>query len=137
MLICIDSCVFIQGFQKTDDAAVHLLDSINPALNLVIPRLIAQEVTRNLTTQEQVRHFYRLFSQRNFCLIVDEPVPSQLVQKYIELGLRTKADAYIGAFCEWMQIHYLVSDNRHFLREVNSQAYQITDAHNLLSVLGF
>jgi hypothetical protein len=47
MRICIDSCVFIEGLQQSDDAAVQLLDLIGPELILLIPRLVAQEVTRN------------------------------------------------------------------------------------------
>jgi hypothetical protein len=48
MRICIDSCVFIHGIQQTDSAAGRLLELIGPELTLVIPRLVAQEVTRNL-----------------------------------------------------------------------------------------
>jgi hypothetical protein len=64
MRICIDSCVFIQGLGQSDPAAVQLLDLIGPELILLIPRLAAQEVTRNLTTPEQVSRFYRLFHLR-------------------------------------------------------------------------
>jgi hypothetical protein len=58
MRICIDSCVFIHGLQETDPAAVQLLDVISPGIALVIPRLVGQEVTRNLSTPAQVRSFY-------------------------------------------------------------------------------
>jgi hypothetical protein len=69
----------------------------------MVPRLIAQEVTRNLGTPEQVRRFYRLFQARAFAFIVDDPVPRVLVSKYLGLNLPEKADAFIGAFAEWMQ----------------------------------
>jgi len=104
MRICIDSCVFIHGLQGNEPAAVRLLDLIGPDLILVIPRLIAQEVTRNLGTPEQVRLFYRLFYERSFAFIVDEPVARALVDKYTSLGLPNKGDAFIGAFAEWMQV---------------------------------
>jgi predicted nucleic acid-binding protein len=83
MRICIDSSVFIQGLTQSDPAAARLLDLIGPELILMIPRLAAQEVTRNLTTPEQVSSFYRLFQARAFAFIVDEPVPSALVDRYI------------------------------------------------------
>lgn len=72
MRICIDSCVFIEGLIQTDSAAARLLDQVGPGLVLVIPRLVAQEVTRNLQSPEQVRRFYRLFRQRPFAFIIDE-----------------------------------------------------------------
>lgn len=92
----------------------RLLNLISPGLTLIIPRLVVQEVTRNLTTPVQVRYFYRLFHESDFAFVVDEPMPAPLVAKYVELGLRQKADAFIGAFVEWMQVEYLISDNRHF-----------------------
>ncbi len=61
MRICIDSCVFIRGLIQEDPDATRLLDQIGPDLILMIPRLIAQEVTRNLKTPEQVRLFYQIF----------------------------------------------------------------------------
>ena len=93
--------------------------------NVAIPRLITQEVTRNLDTAVQVRKFYRLvYGAPNF-LVVDEPVPQNFVTKYIELGLREKADAMIGAFAEWVGVKYLVSDNRHFLQELRTDAFEV------------
>jgi hypothetical protein len=104
MRICIDSCVFIHGLQTGAPANRRLIALIGPAVQLVIPRLIAQEVTRNLRSPEQVRRVYGLFRQLDFAFIVDEPVPVDLVAKYVRLGLPAKADAFIGAFAEWMQV---------------------------------
>jgi hypothetical protein len=128
MRICIDSCVFIHGLQKTDPAAVQLLDAVSPSLVLVIPRLVGQEVTRNLITPAQVRSFYHLFHNRDFAFLVDEPVPRPLVMQYAQLGLPEKADAFIGAFAEWMEVEYLISDNRHFLRDLHTDVFEVLDA---------
>lgn len=105
-----------------------MLDTVGPGLILIIPRLIAQEVTRNLKTPEQIRRFYRLFEAYDFAFIVDEPTPRVLVEKYAALGLPVKADAFIGAFAEWMKVQYLVSDNRHFLRELKTEAFRVLSA---------
>jgi hypothetical protein len=51
MRICIDSCVFVFAIQQTDPVAAQLLELISPRLVLVIPRLVGQEVTRNLTSE--------------------------------------------------------------------------------------
>ena len=108
MRICIDSCVFINSITGLDGTAAQVLDIISPELVLIIPRLVAQEVTRNLRTPEQVQRFYRLFHQRTCAFIIDDLVPRTLVSKYVEKGLPEKADAFIGAFAEWMNIDYLI-----------------------------
>ena len=142
MRICIDSCVLIHGLQESDSAAVRLLDLLSPDLVVVVPRLVAQEVTRNLRTREQVRLSYRLFRGRDFAFIVDEPVPRALVEGYVALpsaraqaegGLPAKADAFVGGFAEWMQVRYLVSDNRHFLRDLRTDAFDVLDAAEFIS----
>ena len=132
MRICIDSCVFIHGLQENNPAA-RLLDLVAPGLILLIPRLVAQEVTRNLYTREQVSGFYNLFRERKFAFIIDEPVPGMLVDKYTRLGLPAKADAFIGASAEWMQVRYLISDNRHFLRALRIDAFDVLDAADFVA----
>lgn len=133
MRICIDSCVFIHGLEGNDPAARRLITLISPTLQLVVPRLVAQEVTRNLHSPEQVRRFYRLFHEIDWAFIVDEPIPTDLVEKYVHLGLPAKADAFIGAFAEWMEARYLISDNRHFLRELRTDAFDVLDADGFVA----
>jgi hypothetical protein len=134
MLICIDSCVFIRGFQDETSDAARLLNLLSRKRPLVIPRLIAQEVTRNLNQVEHLAAFYRLFAKTDFAFIVEEPVPRDVVIVYTERGLPAKADAFIGAFAEWMQVDYLVSDNRHFLRELQTESYQVVTPEQLLQI---
>jgi len=133
MRICIDSCVFIHAARREKSAERRVITLISPTLQLVIPRLVAQEVTRNLHSTEQVRRFYRLFHDLDAASIVDEPIPVELVTKYVKLGLPAKADAYIGAFAEWMQVSYLISDNRHFLQELHTNAFEILDAETFIT----
>jgi predicted nucleic acid-binding protein len=135
MLICIDSSALVVGLQGKDASAVKILESVGSDLNLIIPRLIAQEVTRNLTSPQQVRQFYRLFQNYSFAQIIDEPVPVALVQKYVNLGLPAKADAFIGAFAEWMNVNYLISENRHFLRQVQANAFKILNTDEFIKIL--
>ena len=46
-----------------------------------------------------------------------EPVPSEHIIASFRKGLK-KGDALIGGFCEWRNVSILISDNRHFLREL-------------------
>lgn len=135
MLICIDSSALVLGLEETDPDAARILDLIGEPLKLVIPRLIAQEVTRNLTTSDQVKQFYQLFRDYENAQIIDEPVPPELVEKYTNLGLPAKADAFIGAFAEWMNVSYLISENRHFLRQLRNPAFEVLDANTFVRKL--
>jgi predicted nucleic acid-binding protein len=134
MRICIDSCVFINALTGADPNAARLLELVGPDLVVVIPRLVAQEVTRNLQTAEQVQRFYRLFHQRTFAFIVDELAPGALVNEYAGKGLPEKADAFIGAFAEWMHADYLISDNRHFLRDLQATAFRVADPATFIAL---
>lgn len=125
MRICIDSSVFIRGLLTEDVAIRQVLDDIGPDLVLTIPRLVALEVTRNLQRIDQVRAFYGLFQAFEYAVIVDEPVPAEMVILYGEKGLPLKADAFIGAFAEWQEVDVLLSDNRHFLRELIEPAFTV------------
>ena len=135
MLICIDSCVFIRGLKYTLSDADRLLSLLSPDLPIVIPRLVAIEVTRNLQSTIDQARFYRLFYERPFAMIIDEVLPDDLLAIYVAKGLRAKGDAYIGAFAEWMQVDYLISDNRHFLRELHTDAYQLMSPRDFLNSL--
>jgi hypothetical protein len=124
MLICIDSNQFIFGIDQTAPDSAELLRVLR-VFEVAIPRLVVQEVARNLRTPEQVKLFYRLLKDSPRLLIVDEPVPAELITKYATLGLPEKADTVIGAFSEWVGAKYLISDNRHFLKELKTEAYEV------------
>ena len=85
----------IPAVPDTDPAATMILKVLGPGLSLVIPRLVAQEVNRNLTTPRQLRLFYRLFSVYGNAVIYRSTGPARTwLTKYIELGLPEKADAF-------------------------------------------
>jgi predicted nucleic acid-binding protein len=58
MRICIDSNQFIFGIAGTDPASEHLL-LLLPRLEVVLPRIVLNEVTRNLH-EPQVKLLYSL-----------------------------------------------------------------------------
>ncbi|CUS03621.2 protein of unknown function [Candidatus Promineifilum breve] len=101
----------------------------------MIPRLVAVEVTRNLTTRPQQVAFYSLLHKNENAAIIDAPIPPRLIARYLALGLSEKGDAIIGAFAEWMQVDYLISDNRHFLQELRTDAYRLLTPGDFLEIL--
>ena len=58
MLICIDSNQFTFGIDQTAPDSVELLRVLR-IFEVAIPRLVVQEVARNLRTPEQVKMFYQ------------------------------------------------------------------------------
>ena len=135
MLICIDSCVFIRAADAPLSDAARLIRLLSPGLPVVIPRLVVREVLRNLRTDDAIHTFYRLFSGKSGGEIIDLPVPDDLVAAYVARGLRAKGDAYIGAFAEWMRVDCLISDNRHFLRDLQTDVYRLLSPGEFLELL--
>ena len=131
MRICIDSNQFIFGLSGADPASEALLELL-PELEVVIPRLVIKEVTHNLNSMQTSALYMLLHSAPQFT-IVDETPPTVLVSKYVAMGLRLKGDAIIAAFAEWQAVDYVVSDNRHFLRELKPTAYDVLDPHEFLA----
>ena len=123
MRICIDSNQFIFGISGVDADAERLM-MLLPQLHVVLPRLVIKEVTRNLSTTN-MKALYALLSRAQHVVIVNEPVPTTFVVRYLQLGLREKGDAFIGAFAEWQQVDYLISDNRHFLSELSNTTFAV------------
>ena len=100
-------------------------------MDVVLPRIVLDEVTRNLR-EEDVKSLYRLLNSAPRVTIVHEPVPVDLVTKYVDLGLREKGDAFLGAFAEWQQVTHLISDNRHFLSELTDAAFKVVNPQQFL-----
>lgn len=130
MRICIDSNQFIFGIAGADADAERLM-MLLPRLNVRIPRLVLKEVTRNLNPTN-VKVLYTLLGGAPDVAIIDEPVPPVFVAKYLQLGLREKGDAFIGAFAEWQQVDYLISDNRHFLSELSKTTFRVLTPERFL-----
>jgi len=130
MRICIDSNQFIFGIAGSDPASEALM-MLLPYLDVVLPRLVIREVTRNMS-DAQVRMLYTLLNKAPRVVIIEEPVPTVLVDKYVALGLREKADAVIAAFAEWQGAKYVISDNRHFLVELHSDAFEVLSPDEFL-----
>ena len=135
MRICIDSCVFIRCLRTADSELDALMECISSGNELLVPRLVTQEVTRNLQTPAQVTRFFHLFNFYKEARIIDDVVPLTLFRKYVDFGLREKGDAYIGAFAEWIAVDYLLSDNRHFLRELQTDAFAILEPKAFLMLM--
>jgi len=120
--------IFGLGSQRAR-ACEQLLDwmaQAKPTIELRIPRLIANEVQRNLTP-EAFREFLRVIDVMTM-IDEDSVVPFELGSKYEWQGLKP-ADAFIAAYTEWVGADVLVSENRHFLTRHAHLPFHVMTAH--------
>ncbi len=131
MRVVLDSNEFVFAFQERREIQVKLFKSVSPN-EIFLPHLILREVIRNISfsSKNDMWEFRNgLFSIFN--VIDDYIVPTSLVSKYREHGLKD-ADALIGAFTEYIGADVLITENRHFLREVNITEFEIVSAQQFL-----
>ena len=113
----------------------HLLDILIerfPAHRIRIPRLIVDEIRRNLPPVV----FRDLLSSLLLFVSVDEDfeVPFELGVQYEAKGLKP-ADAFIAAYTEWVGAAALVTENRHFLGRRSDLPFKVLTAEQSLKIL--
>ncbi len=127
-----DSNEYIFGLAKTSKYAEILLKKAEK-LNIFISRMIVSEITRNLSeiNYKLVKDFFHLLNEYDSIEFIEYRIPLELIHKYVVKGFK-EPDATIGAFTEWVGAHYLISENRHFLKEVTVDEFEIIDAKEYL-----
>ena len=135
MLLVLDSneYIFAFGLFKKPSCGV-LVEKIirsSPAHNIRIPRLIVEEVKRNLTPEE----FKEFIEFAAAITSIDEDffVPFEIGIKY-EAVFKPQ-DAFIAAYVEWTGADILVSENRHFLSRHDKLPFRVINAEQCLKVL--
>lgn len=110
MIIVLDSNEYINFLNKKQAQLGKILERNTVHAN----ELIVKEVLRNVA-EELKKEFYALLMKDSIALHGENP-PARLLLKYKKQGLK-KGDIMIAAFCESIGADYLVSENRHFLKE--------------------
>lgn len=135
-ILVLDSNVYIFGFTDPQSESANLLKAIKDYI-VIVPAIVVQEVTSNLAVISSTlpRMFYGLLNDPSAHMVrsYDEP-PEELWLKYLDLGL-SEEDAFIGALAEWVGAKFLVSENRDFLRELKTEAFEVVDALTMLQKL--
>ena len=136
MLLVIDTNVYIFGFglRKTPacEQLLDLLVSTSPLHVIRVPRLIIEEVRRNITPEE----FTKFIGFATDIAEIDENfvVPFELGSKYEFMGLKP-ADAFIAAYMEWTGADALITQNRHFLSRTPNLPFKVLNADNCLKIM--
>lgn len=134
MLLVLDSNEYIFAFGAAkQQPSVRLLDwlvSQRTTHTLRIPRLIVEEIRRNLSPEA----FGDVLALIQLLTVIDEDflVPFELGVTYERQGFKP-ADAFIAAYTEWAGANVLISENRHFLARHTSLPFRVVTAHTFLA----
>jgi len=128
LIIVLDSNEYINYLNRK----TVILDKIvsDDTYIIFINETITKEVTNNLG-KLLIKSFYD-FLFRNNIIAKDEKLSLSLFQKYKKLGLK-KGDIAIAAFCESVSAEYLLSENRHFLKNTKLNTFRVMNLHDFLN----
>ena len=136
LLFVLDTNQFlIAAAAPPDNSCLLLIDkiiSLFPAIKVCIPQTIFKEVRKNLHPR-LFTHFIKLLRKIG-TVEEDSLIPFELVLQYENIGLKP-ADAFIAAFCEWIEATALVSENRHFLSRQINLPFKVLTASQCLRTL--
>ena len=130
MIVILDANEYINYISNK----ILLLDRIlsDDKILIYINETITKEVTNNLS-KTLVKDFYN-FLLRNNISVYYEKMPSYLLQKYKQLGLK-KGDIAIASFCEVIKADYLITENRHFLKSRRFEKFEVMSLKGFLKKL--
>jgi hypothetical protein len=136
-LIVLDSNEYIIGLTVPGSDSTRLLDILAETgsdciYTVAVPLMVQLETVSNLG-QHHAKRFFRLVNMPPWQGVYYQLPPSKLLRKY--LSLLPEEDSHIAAFAEWVKAGYLVSENRHFLHRLQTDAFRVVDAGGMLVVL--
>ena len=136
MLLILDSNEYLFGLGLTrqpesEKLLEHLIEKY-PLHQIRVPRLISEEVRRNLPPQT----FSRFLQIVQTFTVIDEDsvVTFELGARYEAMGLKA-ADAFIAAYTECVGAEALITENRHFLIRRTDLPFKVLTAEQCLKLL--
>ena len=117
MRVVLDSNEYIFAFSgqapSSTETLFQLVASRSSKCSLHLPRLIVEEVQRNLGPAG-IKDFWAYLNAINVTPDEDWSVPFEIGARYESQGFKP-GDAFIAAYAEWIGCEVLVSENRDFL----------------------
>lgn len=137
MKIVLDTNEFIFALYAKQNTQAKIVSSIGKHFECFISNIIAEEIEGYLKRKEGSGiagkwKYYLHKSQIN--VISENQTILELAKKYKKFGLKEN-DAKIAAFTEFIKAEYLVSENRHFLKEASIKEFKIINANEFLKIL--
>jgi len=143
MRIVLDSNEYILGLDTTAGPSPYsrLLDLVRILIDeseefrLLVPEIILREVQRNLPSNLE-KDFFRLIQSSQKIEYHDLiQVPKATFQKYRQQKRLKQADALIAAFADFMNVDYIVSENRHIYRDLKATGFITLTAQSFLDLI--
>ena len=130
-----DTNIFVYGVRGTPSrpACSKILFERISEFRLYVPKEIITELHRNLRPSE-LRTIYDALDQAKEVTFDYEAPPADLVAHYRTLGVK-KGDAVIAAHLHSSGIRWLISENRHFLREIPDLPFTVLSAEEAVAEL--
>ena len=134
-IVVLDSNELIFGLTGNEQYPKLLIDNLgklNPKYDFRISRQILKDVLDNIPENCQEK-FFRLV---NYGIVNydSQYVDKYLLSKYKNLKFK-KGDIVIAAYTELINANYLISENRHFLKELKTRKFKIANAEQFLKDL--
>jgi hypothetical protein len=131
LIIILDSNEYINYLNKE----TLLLQKVflDKNLSIWINDHIIREVLRNIK-ELQKKEFYNIIFKYNINFY-GLKLPIHLLDKYKNLGFK-KGDIVVAAFCKSVPAEYLISENRHFLRNVKIYAFKVVTLKEFVNNIG-
>ena len=127
--------LFAFGFEPLDESVelLTLLGRRHGAFNIHLPRLVVDEVTRNLPAP-LMKECHRFWKTCGAVIDEEEIIPLGTIKSFRERGLKS-GDATIAAYCAHLKIRILVSENRDFLALTKSLPFRVLKSAEFLKVI--
>ena len=132
MRIVLDSNEYIIFLNKKSTALNELFEK--EGIVIYVNGSIVKEVLRNVAETIKSKFYKILF--KNKIEVNDKILPFYLFGKYKKIGLK-KGDIAIAAFCEFIKADYLITENRHFLKEAKFKEFKVVAIKDFLSAYHF
>lgn len=128
MRVVLDSNEYIIFLNKKSTSLNELLGK--EGIVIYVNGLIVEEVLRNIAETIKSKFYKILF--KNKIEVNDKIPPFYLFDKYKKIGLK-RGDITIAAFCEFIKADYLITENRHFLKEAKVKEFKVAAIKDFLS----
>lgn len=132
-----DTNEFIFALYAKQNVQAKIIEVIGKKFECFIPHIIAEEVNAYLKRNEgkESASKWKYYLQKSQAKIIFENrIVLELTKKYEKFGLKEN-DAKIAAITEFVKAQYLVSENRHFLKETNIKEFRIINAKEFAKIL--
>lgn len=125
--VAFDTNIFLFAIRDPIRQSCHqVITTILPRLSLFIPFQVQLELRRNLNDAARRDVFAIIAEARQSHYEYEQPSPDHIAH-WQSRGAK-KGDAVICAALEAADVKFLVSENRHFLQEIESLPFEVLSA---------